>query len=114
MIVISFNYMVESSIALDNIFRALADQTRRDIMSRVVKTPLSISELAEPYKMSFAAVAKHVSVLERAQLIVKKRQGKEQIVIVVPSTLQIAEEYIERYAKMWGDRFDNLEALLKK
>lgn len=106
--------MVESSIALNNIFQALADQTRRDILSRVSKAPLSIGELAKPYKMSFAAVAKHVSVLERAQLIVKKRQGKEQMVIVVPSTMEIAEKHIERYAKLWGGRFDKLEALLQK
>ena len=105
--------MVESSIALNHIFQALADETRRDILKRVSKAPLSISELAKPYTMSFAAIAKHVSVLERANLITKKREGKEQMVIVVPSTLEIAEEHIERYAKMWGDRFDNLEALLQ-
>lgn len=106
--------MVESSIQLDHVFQALADQTRRDILSRVSKAPLSISELAKPYKMSFAAIAKHVSVLERAKLITKERQGKEQMVVVVPSTVAIAQKRIERYAEMWGDRFDTLEALLQK
>lgn len=105
--------MVEQSIQLDYIFQALADTTRRDILKRVSKAPLSISELAKPYAMSFAAIAKHVSVLERAQLVAKQRKGKEQMVIVVPNTVGIAQKHIERYAKMWSDRFDKLEVLLQ-
>lgn len=105
--------MVESSIALDTLFQALADPTRRDILERVAKKPISIGELASPYQMSFAAVAKHVSVLEKAKLISKERNGKEQMVIIVPKTLHIAQVHIERYAKLWGDRFDALENLLQ-
>ena len=61
--------MVEQSINFDTLFQALADATRRDILRRVSKTELSISKLAEPYEMSFAAIAKHVSVLEVAKLL---------------------------------------------
>ena len=75
--------MVEQSIYLDNIFQALADNTRRDILKRVSKKPLSISELAEPYAMSFAAIAKHVAKLEAAKLVIKKREGKQSNLILI-------------------------------
>ena len=104
--------MVERSINLDTLFQALADQTRRDILKRVSKAELSISKLAEPYKMSFAAIAKHVSVLEAAKLITKRREGKQQIVSIVPKTMSVATTHLEQYEKMWNARFDALEELL--
>lgn len=106
--------MVEQGINLDTLFQALADQTRRDILKRVSKAELSISKLAEPYKMSFAAIAKHVSVLETAKLISKRRDGKQQIVSIVPKTMTVAATHIEQYEKMWSVRFDALEELLNK
>ena len=106
--------MVEQSINLDTLFQALADQTRRDILKRVSKTEMSISALAEPYKMSFAAIAKHVLVLETAKLITKKRKGKQQIVAIVPKTMAVASTHLEEYEKMWDARFDALEALLEE
>jgi DNA-binding transcriptional ArsR family regulator len=112
--VVSFNYMVEQSINLDTLFQALADETRRDILKRVSKASLSISDLAESYKLSFAAIAKHVSVLETARLITKERSGKQQIVSVVPETLEVATVHLERYEKLWHARFDALEDLLSK
>ncbi len=105
--------MVERSINLDNLFQALADQTRRDILRRVAQTELSISTLAEPYKLSFAAIAKHIKVLEAARLIVKRREGKQQIVSIVPTTMAIATTHLEQYEKMWATRFDALEDLLR-
>lgn len=106
--------MVEQSINLDSVFQALADATRRDILSRVAKTELSISKLAEPYKISFAAIAKHVAVLEHAKLITKHREGKQQIVSAVPKTMAAAATHLEKYEKMWNARFDALEKLLSK
>lgn len=104
--------MVEQSVNLDTLFQALADQTRRDILKRVSKAELSISKLAEPYKMSFAAIAKHVSVLEAAKLITKRREGKQQIVAIVPKTMTVAATHLEQYEKMWTARFDALETVL--
>ena len=106
--------MVESNLQLDNLFSALSDSTRRSIIARVAKTEMSIGEIAEHYKLTFAAISKHIKVLERANIVTKRRRGKEQVVIIVPSTLNIAQEHIERYAKMWGERFDRLESLLKE
>lgn len=96
------------------LFAALADATRRDILARVAKTEMSIGEIAKHYKLTFAAISKHIMVLENAELVVKRRRGKEQVVIIVPNTLGIAREHIARYAKMWGDRFDQLEEILKE
>jgi DNA-binding transcriptional ArsR family regulator len=106
--------MVESMRQLDYLFAALADATRRDILSRVAKTGMSIGEIADHYQLTFAAISKHIKVLERASLIVKRRRGKEQIVTIVPGTLRVAHEHIARYAEMWNDRFDRLEEILKE
>lgn len=105
--------MVELTIQLDAIFGSLADGTRRDILKQVAKRDLTISELAKPYALSFAAVAKHVGVLEKAQLITKRRNGKEQIISASPKTIAVATTYLERYEQMWQARFDRLEELLK-
>ena len=65
---------------VDRLFHALADATRRDVLRRVLVEPASVSQLAAGYDMSFAAVQKHVAVLERAHLVVKQRRGREQLV----------------------------------
>ncbi len=113
-ITVLFNYMVERTQQLDLLFTALSDSTRRNILERVAKIEMSIGEIAEHYQLTFAAISKHIKVLERAGLIIKKRQGREQVVIIVPATVGIAREHIDRYAQMWGERFDKLEALLKE
>ncbi|NJM97912.1 MAG: winged helix-turn-helix transcriptional regulator [Phormidesmis sp. RL_2_1] len=106
--------MVERSANLDIIFKSLADATRRDILQRVSQKSLSISALAEPYELSFAAIAKHISVLETAQLITKRREGKQHMISLVPKTLATALTHLEQYEKLWQDRFDALETLLQE
>lgn len=75
---------------------------------------MSISEISAHYKLTFAAISKHIKVLERANLVTKKRRGKEQVVIIVPESLVFARTHIDRYARMWNERLDKLETLLKK
>ncbi len=108
--------MVEYSINLDDVFSSLADATRRDILKRVSQQALSISELASPYKerMSFAAIAKHVRVLEMARLIKKRREGKQQIIYMEPKAVGTAVTHLEKYEEMWNARFSALDELLKK
>ena len=96
------------------IFAALSDSTRRSILERVSKVEMSIGEIAKHYKLTFAAIAKHIAVLERAGFIIKKRQGKEQVVVVVPHTMDTARHHIERYALLQSKRFSTLESLLQK
>jgi DNA-binding transcriptional ArsR family regulator len=106
--------MVERCIPLDMIFGALADSTRRDILKRVSQAEHSISELAAPYAMSLAAIAKHVSVLEKAGLVTKRQSGKEKLVQIAPQTIQIATDHLSEYERVWSARFDALEDLLKE
>jgi DNA-binding transcriptional ArsR family regulator len=73
----------------------------------------TISELAQPYAISLAARAKHVSVLEKAGLITKRRSGKEKVIQIQPTTLEVAAAYLGEYEKIWSARFDALEKLLE-
>jgi DNA-binding transcriptional ArsR family regulator len=106
--------MVEQTLYLDNIFQSLADPTRRDILRRVAIEELSISQIAKSYDLTFAAISKHLKVLERACLITKRRRGKEQIIQVVPQALADADRYLEQYRALWEERYDRLEKLLKE
>jgi DNA-binding transcriptional ArsR family regulator len=106
--------MVEQTLSLNSIFSSLSDPTRRDMLRRLIKESLSIGELAKPYDLTFAAVSKHLKVLERAHLITKDRRGKEQMVSVVPHALKEVDDYLEAYRALWEERFDRLDALLVK
>jgi DNA-binding transcriptional ArsR family regulator len=111
--IVSFNYMVECTLNLDFIFGALADPTRRDILKLVAKKQLSVGEISGHYKLTFAAVSKHLKVLEKAGLIVKHRQGKEQIARLSPETIKAASKHLRHYQAIWNERFDALGKLLK-
>jgi DNA-binding transcriptional ArsR family regulator len=106
--------VVECYAPLDLIFQSLADATRRDILRRVSRAEQTISQLAGRYPMSLAAIAKHISVLERAGLVTKEREGKEKIVRIVPKTIRAAEDHLSQYEKLWAARYDALEVLLNQ
>lgn len=105
--------MVEYINELNCIFGSLSDATRRDILKRVAQQDMSIGEIAQNYELTFAAVAKHVDVLERAKLVSKSRRGKEQIVTLVPQTLAAADDYLESYRSLWETRLDSLDNYLQ-
>lgn len=105
--------MVEYTTNLDLVFQSLADPTRRDILAQVSKYSLSIGEIAKKYELTFAAVSKHLQVLEKAKLIYKQRRGKERIVTAAPGTLREASMCLQRYEAMWNDRLDALDRYLK-
>jgi DNA-binding transcriptional ArsR family regulator len=106
--------MVEYSLSLDSIFGSLADPTRRDILRRVSKKEQTIGEIAKHYDLTFAAVAKHLAVLEKAGLITKRRRGKEQVVNISPNALFEADAYLQNYQKIWEERVNRLEQLINK
>lgn len=106
--------MVEYALNLDSVFGSLADPTRRDILKQVAAGPLTISEIAKSYNLTFAAISKHLKVLESAHLIIKKKRGKERIVQISPQTFRQATEYLEHYEFLWNQRFDALDKLLKE
>ena len=106
--------MVEYTLSLDSVFSSLADPTRRDILKRVSTQELSVGEIARPYDLTFAAVSKHLKVLEKARMIIKRRRGREQMVRLSPQALEGADKYLEVYRRLWEERFDSLEDYLKK
>lgn len=106
--------MVEYTLQLDSVFGSLADPTRRDILRRVARCELSVSEIANSYDISLAAVSKHLKVLEKAKLVIKRRRGKQQLVRATPQTLADAERYLEQYRQIWEERLDALEDYLNK
>lgn len=97
---------------VDRIFRALADATRRDIVARVLVGEQSVSALASDYAMSFAAVQKHVAVLEDAGLVTKRASGRERLVAGNPEVLRRARALLDRYEEIWRARIGRLDALL--
>ncbi|RYJ06506.1 MAG: ArsR family transcriptional regulator [Actinomycetales bacterium] len=97
---------------VDRIFHALADATRRDIVRRTVEGELSVSRLAEHYPMSFAAVQKHVAVLERVGLVSKARRGRELLVRSEPDTLESARRALDQLAEAWAGRVQRMADLL--
>jgi DNA-binding transcriptional ArsR family regulator len=97
---------------VDRVFAALADATRRDIVTRVLRREESVSTLASSYPMSFAAVQKHVAVLERAHLVVKQRHGREQIVHADVATIRAAARLLDRLEEIWRGRIDRIGDLL--
>jgi DNA-binding transcriptional ArsR family regulator len=97
---------------LDQVFGALADATRRDILARVMTAEASVSELAGHYAMSFAAVQKHVAVLERARLVTKRKDGRTQRVAGHPEAVRRATRLLAQYEQRWEARVARLDELL--
>jgi DNA-binding transcriptional ArsR family regulator len=98
----------------DRIFGALGDPTRRDIVRRAMNGKEGVAELAEHYPMSFAAVQKHVAVLERAGLVSKHRIGRRKVVRTNLEGLRVARRLLDRYEELWRDRVERMSQLLKE
>jgi DNA-binding transcriptional ArsR family regulator len=98
--------------AVDRVFHALADATRRDILHRCLRGEPSVSRLADVYPMSFAAVQKHVAVLERAGLVTKERQGREQLVRTDGDAVGRARRVLDELETAWRGRVDRMADLL--
>ena len=97
---------------VDRVFRALADATRRDIIRRTLAGEASVSQLAAAYDMSFAAVQKHVAVLEGAGLVTKQPNGRERIISGNLEMIEKAQALLDRYEEIWRSRVDRLDSLL--
>ena len=93
-------------------FHALADATRRDIVAVVLAQEQSVSELARRYPMSFAAVQKHVAILERAGLVTKQRIGRRKVVRTNAEGLRVARRLLDRYEQLWRDRIDRMTDMI--
>ena len=95
-------------------FAALADPTRRAILSRLAGGEASVTELARPFDMSLPAVSKHLRVLQKAGLVVQTRDAQWRPVRLAPAPLKGVAEWVDRYRLMWEERFDRLEQYLRE
>ena len=97
---------------IDLVFAALSDTTRRDIVRRAVAGEEGVAELAQHYPMSFAAVQKHVAVLERAGLVSKARHGRRKVVRTEVKALRDARHVLDEYEELWRERIERMADLL--
>ncbi len=107
-------FTATSTFDADRVFAALADGTRRDIVRRAMDGELGVVELSASYPMSFAAVQKHVAVLERAGLVTKARTGRRKVVRTNVEAIRMAQRLLDRYEQLWRDRIDRMGALLEE
>jgi DNA-binding transcriptional ArsR family regulator len=101
-----------ATLDLDRVFAALADPTRRDIVNRAMAGDEGVAELAHHYPMSFAAVQKHVAVLERAGLVTKHRTGRRKVVRTDVEGIRAARGLLDRYEELWRGRIDRMTDLI--
>jgi DNA-binding transcriptional ArsR family regulator len=105
--------MVEQSDPISRTFAALADPTRRQIVERVSREPLTISALADPLAMSMQAVSKHIAILERSGLIKRHAKGRERLVAIQPAAITSIAQWASDQQRFWEDALDRLTHLLE-
>jgi DNA-binding transcriptional ArsR family regulator len=103
---------MQPTFEMDRIFGALADPTRRDIVRRAIAGEEGVAELAGHYPMSFAAVQKHVAVLERAGVVGKERIGRRKVVRTQLESLRIAQRLLDQYEELWRGRIERMTNLI--
>ena len=103
---------MQLTLGHDRIFGALGDATRRDIVRRAIDGEEGVAELATHYPMSFAAVQKHVAVLERAGLVSKHRVGRRKVVRANLEGLRVARRLLDRYEELWRERVERMDQLI--
>src|SRR5215211_1343029 len=103
---------MQTTLDFDRVFSALADHTRRDIVRRAIGGEEGVVELAGHYPMSFAAVQKHVAVLERAGLITKERVGRRKVVRTNLDALLVARRLLDQYEELWRARIGRMHELI--
>ena len=104
--------MLSQSPTLDLMFQAMADPTRRLILDRLTHGPATVSQLAEPFKMSLPAVVQHLGVLEESGLVKSQKIGRVRTCTIEPMALREAEQWISDRRTVWEQRFDRLETYL--
>lgn len=104
--------MLKQRPALDLVFQALADPTRRAMVDRMTRGPASVSDLARPFTMTLAAVMQHLAVLEESGLVHTEKKGRVRMCYIEPGTLRTAEEWITERRTTWERRLDRLGTLL--
>jgi DNA-binding transcriptional ArsR family regulator len=102
--------VVASVASVDDVFRALSDQTRRDVVARLTRAPASVSELAEQYDMALPSFMQHLRVLESSGVVRSTKRGRVRTYRLVPKRLQVAEGWLAAQRDVWEHRMDQFEA----
>ena len=97
---------------LDNVFVALADETRRAILTRLSSSEARVTELAAPFEISLNSVSKHIRILERAGLVTRQRAGREHVLRLEPHRLAEASDWLQSRQRFWTERLQRLQAML--
>jgi DNA-binding transcriptional ArsR family regulator len=101
-------------LAVDRVFHALADPTRRALVERLSRGPTSVSDLARPHAMTLAAVAQHLQVLELSGIVRSEKKGRVRTCRIEPGGLSVAERWIAERRSLWERRFDRLGQVLSE
>jgi DNA-binding transcriptional ArsR family regulator len=112
--VVSMQATIQSAADFDRVFAALADATRRDIVRRAMAGEEGVAEIAMHYPMSFAAVQKHVAILERAGLVGKERIGRRKVVRTQQRGLEVAQRLLDEFEVLWNGRFERMKDILSE
>lgn len=104
--------MPNQSQALDRVFAALSDPTRRTMVARLARGPASVSELAKPFRMSLPSIVQHLKVLEESGLVKSAKAGRIRTCRIEPKRLDAAQSWLGRQRALWDARFDRLDAVL--
>ena len=104
--------MSAATPAIDGVFRALSDPTRRRVLERLGRSPASVSELAVPFEMALPSFVQHLRMLEDSGLVRSKKEGRVRTYRLVPRQLRLAEDWLARQRKLWETRLDQLDAFL--
>ncbi len=105
--------METTEVGLDSVFGALSDTTRRDMLRRIAKFRLTVSELAEPYALTIAAISKHLKVLESAGFITKQRVGRKHYIYPATTGFKDAAAWTLHYKSFWESNLDSLANYLE-
>ena len=105
--------MPNQQIVLDQVFRALADPTRRAVVRRLSSGPATVKELAEPFQMALPSFLQHLKVLEESGLVRSKKSGRVRTCEIAPEQLETAEQWIGRQREIWAGRLDRMEAVVQ-
>jgi DNA-binding transcriptional ArsR family regulator len=103
-----------SPAIIDDVFRALSDPTRRDVLGRLSARPASVSDLAASYEMALPSFMEHLKVLERSGLVRSHKAGRVRTFEIVPKQLRVAENWLVRQRALWERRLDQLDSYLMK
>jgi DNA-binding transcriptional ArsR family regulator len=104
--------MPNQLIALNRVFQALADPTRRAVLERLSNGPAAMSDLAQPFKMALPSFSQHLDVLENSGLVRSRKQGRVRTYRIVPRPLKVAESWMVRQRAIWDARVDQLENVI--